>query len=90
MISYPYGVRYGEEATITDGIVSSLRNEGALLQISAAATHGSSGGPVWSEEKHAVIGVLHGGDNDKGANMNFAMNTQFAYILFGEKPFIGR
>ncbi|MFN9494920.1 MAG: FISUMP domain-containing protein, partial [Bacteroidota bacterium] len=61
----------GLAATITKGIVSNLNAELKLIQIDAAISHGSSGGPVFNITGE-VIGVAVGGI-EKGQNLNFAI-----------------
>ncbi len=46
----------GLESTLTQGVVSSLREEGNLIQIDAAISPGSSGGPVMTTDGK-VIGI---------------------------------
>lgn len=61
-----------EEITITDGIISALKekalSEGgpnvALLQINAAISHGNSGGPLLNEQAH-IIGINTFGFGDQ-------------------------
>lgn len=63
----------GLPATISDGIVSGLRNFGGreLIQMTAPVSPGSSGGPVLNEQG-AVIGVAVLSRTD-GQNLNFAV-----------------
>lgn len=61
----------GLAATITKGIVSNLNAELKLIQIDAAISHGSSGGPVFNITGE-VIGVAVGGI-ENGQNLNFAI-----------------
>jgi S1-C subfamily serine protease len=46
----------GLQGTVSDGIVSAIREDGELIQITAPISHGSSGSPVLNEDGQ-VIGV---------------------------------
>ena len=77
---YALGSPKGLPATISDGLVSGLRDfEGhKLIQITAPISPGSSGGPVLNS-KGEVIGVSMGQLKD-GQNLNFAIpidNVQY-------------
>lgn len=82
---YVLGSPKGLPATITDGIVSGLRDwDGTkLIQISAPISHGSSGGPVLNENG-LLIGVSVGGIDD-GQNLNFAIPKSNLDLLLGFK-----
>lgn len=86
VLGYPLGQQFGEEITFTDGVVSSLRSESWMIQISAPVTHGSSGGPVFRKSDLRVIGAVHGGSKETGAQINFASNIQLVYLRFGTNP----
>jgi hypothetical protein len=67
------------EASITDGKLSAKKNaaDGApILQISAAATHGNSGGPVLSDAGE-VIGLL----TFRGDTVNGQEVSGFAFVV---------
>jgi hypothetical protein len=67
------------EASITDGKVSAKKNaaDGApILQISAAATHGNSGGPVLSDNAE-VIGLL----TFRGDTVNGQEVSGFSFVV---------
>lgn len=70
---YVIGNPEGLEATMSQGIVSGIRRiEGSrLFQITAAVSHGSSGGPVLGKSGE-VIGVAVG-SLSSGQNLNFAI-----------------
>lgn len=83
---YPLGEQFGQEITITDGVVSSIRENNRLLQITSPVTHGNSGGPVVRKADRKVIGVLCSGAKDTRAQMNFASNINLIHELFGINP----
>jgi len=67
------------EASITDGKVSAKKNtsDGApILQISAAATHGNSGGPVINENSEQIGMLTFRGDTVNGQEV-----TGFAFVI---------
>lgn len=83
VLSFPLGEELGQEVTYTEGVVSSLRGEGALIQISATVTHGSSGAPLFRCSDQHVIGVIHGGvKQDVASGYNFAVNAALVYRCF--------
>lgn len=53
---FAFGNPRGLEGTVSKGIVSSIRNDLGLIQIDAAISPGSSGGPVVNERAE-VIGI---------------------------------
>lgn len=65
------GSPLGLETTLSDGIISSVREKGGVIQITAPISPGSSGSPVFNS-KGEVIGVatflIEGGQN-----LNFAI-----------------
>lgn len=63
----------GLTQTLSNGIISSYRNNNKLIQTTAEITHGSSGGPLFNS-KGKVIGITSGGYDE--ANLNFAINIQ--------------
>ena len=78
---YVIGSPKGLEKTISDGIVSSLRDFDGykLIQITAAISPGSSGGPVLNS-KGELIGISVGQYRD-GQNLNFAIPKASLKIL---------
>ncbi len=72
----------GLETTVSDGIVSSIREEGEVLQITAPISPGSSGSPVFNS-KGEVIGVATFTVKD-GQNLNFAIPVKFVHSLYRE------
>ena len=76
------GSPMGLELTVSEGIVSSVReipDLGKILQISAAISPGSSGGPVVNM-KGQVIGIVSF-YLIKGQNLNFAIPAQYIFDL---------
>jgi S1-C subfamily serine protease len=69
VIGHPQGLRY----SLTAGIVS--REEGSVVQISAAVSPGNSGGPVYNN-RGSLVGIVTS-TTDKSANPN-AENLNFA------------
>lgn len=76
----------GLEKTISEGIVSGIRNRNGrkLIQITSPISHGSSGGPVLNAQGQ-VVGVAVGMLED-GQNLNFAVPVQFVKQLLEIKP----
>jgi hypothetical protein len=73
-VVYAIGTPEGMSGTISNGIVSAVRDAGGvkLLQITAPVSHGSSGGPVLNRMGQ-VVGVstlMH----SEGQNLNFAVD----------------
>ena len=64
----------GLESTLTQGVVSSLREDRDLIQIDAAISPGSSGGPVMTTDGK-VIGIATKKIREC-ENCNFAINIQ--------------
>lgn len=80
---YVIGSPEGLSATISDGIVSGLRDFGGqdFIQITAPISPGSSGGPVLNEYGE-LVGVLAGQIED-GQNLNFAIPAASLEALMG-------
>jgi hypothetical protein len=68
---YVGGSPKGLEGTFTKGIVSGVRRDAGLIQIDAAISPGSSGGPVVNN-RAVVIGIVVSSLVD-GQNLNFAI-----------------
>jgi hypothetical protein len=69
------GSPLGLEGTVSDGIVSALRDVSnkKWIQTTAPASHGNSGGPLLDMSNH-VVGVITAGVNPElGQNLNFAV-----------------
>tara|TARA_B100001057_G_C22680525_1_gene883573 strand:+ start:25 stop:1059 length:1035 start_codon:yes stop_codon:yes gene_type:complete len=82
---FAIGNPLGLEGTISDGIVSGLREIGdfSVLQISAPISPGNSGGPVVNE-KGEVIGVATFTFSE-GQNINFAVPIKYLKELLDNK-----
>jgi S1-C subfamily serine protease len=69
------GSPLGLEGTVSDGVVSAVRdvNGKKWIQTTAPASHGNSGGPLLDMSDH-VVGVITAGVNPElGQNLNFAV-----------------
>lgn len=77
---YAIGSPKGWENTITDGIISGLRESSTdnyrWIQVTAGITHGSSGGAVVNEFGK-LIGISTLGDLSTNININFALPVYF-------------
>ena len=76
------GSPMGLELTVSEGLVSSVReipDLGKILQISAAVSPGSSGGPVVNM-RGQVIGIVSF-YLTKGQNLNFAIPAKYLFDL---------
>lgn len=79
---YVIGSPLGLESTVSQGIVSNIR-EGGIIQITAAISPGSSGSPVYNARAE-VIGVATS-QTKIGQNLNFAMPIGKALALADAK-----
>jgi S1-C subfamily serine protease len=69
------GSPLGLEGTVSDGIVSAIRDVSnkRWIQTTAPSSHGNSGGPLLDMSNH-VVGVITAGVNPElGQNLNFAV-----------------
>ena len=73
------GSPLGELNTVSTGIVSNAENDKGI-QISAAISHGSSGGALFNS-RHELIGITYAG-YDEGQNLNFAISTNYLNELY--------
>lgn len=79
------GSPLGLEQTVTEGIVSSLRESGKLIQITAPISPGSSGSPVINDQGDVIgVATLQAA---KGQNLNFAVSAR---RLLDMKPGAGK
>ena len=73
------GAPQGLSFSLTRGVISSLRNEGKIIQTDTAINQGSSGGPLINKSGCVVRVNTLSGRADKGAvNINFAISGQTA------------
>ncbi len=85
---YAAGNPQGLTGTFSQGIVSAIRPEGnifvedTIIQMTAAVSPGSSGGPVLNEDGE-VIGVVFSQLTD-GQNLNFMIPVNFLKTLLSE------
>jgi len=61
----------GLTGTVSEGIISALRENGSIIQITAPISPGSSGSPVL-DEKGELIGIVTS-QRQEGQNLNFAI-----------------
>jgi S1-C subfamily serine protease len=69
------GSPLGYEGTVSDGVISSLRDDGGKkwIQTTAPVSHGNSGGPLL-DMNNQVVGVIDWGIKPElGQNLNFAI-----------------
>lgn len=80
---YALGAPEGLELSLSEGLVSGLRNfEGAhLIQTTAPISHGSSGGGLF-DGQGKLIGITTSAMED-GQNLNFALPTELVLSLKG-------
>ncbi len=83
-IGHPLGDTLGEKAKVSEGIVNSIagfNNDIRFLQISIPIQPGNSGGPMFNA-KGEVVGITSSGMNVNVAqNVNFAIKTDYLYVL---------
>lgn len=76
---YVAGNPRGLESTFSKGIVSAIRSDRGLVQIDAAISPGSSGGPVVNTRAE-VIGIA-ASSLVEGQNLNFAIDASYLGVL---------
>lgn len=80
-IAYAIGDPKGLERSLSDGIISRIDGSG-MIQFTATASFGSSGGPLLDEDGQ-VIGIVRGGK--PGTNLNFAIPAAAINNLPGQR-----
>lgn len=79
---YAVGNPKGYEGTVSNGIVSGIRDNDKLIQMTAPISHGSSGGPVINSNGEVIgVSVLTRSD---GQNLNFAIPSNYVEKLIME------
>lgn len=81
------GSPLGLEGTVSDGIVSALRDVAKMkwIQTTAPVSHGNSGGPLLDMNGH-VVGVITWGVNlQLGQNLNFAATANDVKDVLSER-----
>lgn len=76
---YVIGSPLGLESTLSDGIISSIRDNGNLLQITAPISSGSSGSPVLDKTGNIIAIVTS--QIKRGQNLNFSVNGKYVRSL---------
>lgn len=80
------GSPLGLEWSISNGIISSIRADGSIIQITAPISPGSSGSPVLNSNG-LVIGIATM-QMIKGQNLNFAISSKLLHNLYKNPRFI--
>jgi hypothetical protein len=80
---YVYGNPEELTGTFSDGMLSAVRSNGAILQITAPIDHGSSGSPVFNQYG-LVIGIVSRGIGSGGL-LNFAISSNSILEALGLK-----
>jgi S1-C subfamily serine protease len=77
------GSPLGLEGTVSDGIVSAVRDVSnkKWIQTTAPASHGNSGGPLLDMNNHVVGVVTLGVNPELGQNLNFAVPSSEVMAL---------
>jgi S1-C subfamily serine protease len=73
----------GLTGTVSDGIISAFREKGAVIQITAPISPGSSGSPVLDTESGNVIGIATAADQ-YGQNLNFAISADAVKVAIAK------
>ncbi|HIK14522.1 MAG TPA: trypsin-like peptidase domain-containing protein [Leptolyngbyaceae cyanobacterium M33_DOE_097] len=84
--AYAIGDPRGLERSLSDGIISRIDRSG-LIQFTATASFGSSGGPLLNEDGQ-VIGIVQGGN--PGTNLNFAIPAAAINSLPGQRGLVAQ
>ncbi|MGO9492910.1 MAG: trypsin-like peptidase domain-containing protein [Terracidiphilus sp.] len=81
------GSPLGLEGTVSDGIVSALREEAPgkdWIQTTAPVSHGNSGGPLLNMRGNVVGVITWGISLQEGQNLNFAIPSEEVKSLLGK------
>jgi S1-C subfamily serine protease len=65
----------GLSATVSDGILSAIRENGQFLQITAPVSPGSSGSPVLDDKGQLIGVVVASREAEHNQNLNFAISV---------------
>lgn len=84
--AYAIGNPRGLERSLSDGIISRIDGSG-MIQYTATASFGSSGGPLLDEDGQ-VIGIVAGGN--PGTNLNFAIPAAAINSLPGQRGLVAQ
>ncbi len=76
---FAFGNPKGLEGSVSKGIISSIRNNLGLIQIDAAISPGSSGGPIVNQQAQ-VIGIAVSALTS-GQNLNFSVPIKYLLAL---------
>ncbi len=84
------GSPLGLEGTVSDGVVSAIRDISGkkLIQTTAPASHGNSGGPLLDMSNNVVGVITFGVNPELGQNLNFAVpsNEVAAMLISARQP----
>ena len=76
---YAVGNPKGYEGTVSDGIISGIRETDKLIQTTAPISRGSSGGPLINNNGEVIgVSVL---SNTEGQNLNFVIPSNYVETL---------
>jgi len=85
LLGYPLGHELSQDSNYTEGTITSIQSDeyGTLVQCSALAYPGNSGGPVFSKGDGRVMGLLYGALDRKDAKgINFFRPIEYAWKCF--------
>jgi serine protease Do len=88
LLGYPLGKQLSQDANYTEGSITSIQSDeyGELVQCSAQAYPGNSGGPVFCRESGEVLGLLHGAlAREEARGINFFRPIKYVWEHFFKK-----